>query len=591
MNMRIWDGLRNLVANLGTGRDKASATGYVGTAITPQEALDMYRTSWLARKIVDIPALDACRNWRSWNGDSDDITAVERLEARIKLRQKLLEAITAGRLYGGAALYISTTDPDPSKPLDASRASTQIRHLVVLTRFNLTAGPLDLDPTSERFGQAGYYEVIGAGSSGMVRIHPSRLVIFKGATVPASEQIISSDGWGDSILSPMVDAIRHADGAAANIASLLYEAKVDVVKIPDLMKNLADKNYERLLLERLTLAMTAKGINGALIMDSAEGYEQKVLQFSGLTDVFMSFMQAVAGAADIPLTRLMGHAPGGLNSTGDSDTRNYYDRVRSMQELEMSTATEVLDKLVARIAMPASYEDAYYDWRPLWQATESEKAEIGSKVATAIKTIVEARVFNDDVVSRMAQTMLVESGAAPGLDAIVREFEDPEPGARENDPDSDPSARVLTEDAKPRTLYIRRDVLNPGDLVAWAEGQGITLLADDLHVTVAYSRTPVDWMAVGESWGDKDGRMVIPEGGPRSTEVFGSVLVIEFASSTLGYRNRHAVEVGASWDWPDYRPHVTIAPLAGNEGLDLDRIEPYRGQIVLGPEIFEEVKE
>lgn len=596
MSNPLFDGLRNLVANLGTRRDKAASATYVGTAITPMEALAMYRTSWLARKIVDIPALDACRNWRAWNGDSGDITSIEALESKLAVRKKLHEAIVAARLYGGAALYISTTDSDPSKPINTERGDTQIRHLVILTRFNLNVGPVETDPDSERFGLPSYYEITGSARAANVKIHPSRLVVFRGATVPASEQLLLTDGWGDPVLSPMVDAIKQADGAAANIASLLYEAKVDVVKIPNLMKNLVDKKYEQLLMERLTLAMTAKGVNGSLILDAEEGYEQKTLQFSGLTDVFMSFMQAVAGAADIPLTRLMGQAPGGLNSTGDSDVRNYYDKVRSLQELEIGTATETLDKLLARIAMPSSYATAYYDWRPLWQPTTTEKADIGNKVATTIKTIVEARVFNDDVLTKLAQNMLAESGAAPGLDAIVDEFGSDE--ERRDDPIStDPAVipapvqtqQPLTEDAKPRTLYVRRDVLNADDIKAWAKEQGFEAIADDLHVTIAYSRTPIDWMKTGDTWAS-DGELVVPAGGPRAVELFGAVVVVEFANGPLTWRNKQIIEAGASWDWIDYRPHITIAKAADNEALDIESITPYRGRIVLGPEIFEEVK-
>jgi hypothetical protein len=44
-------------------------------------------------------------------------------------------------------------------------------------------------------------------------------------------------------------------------------------------------------------------------------------------------------------------------------------------------------------------------------------------------------------------------------------------------------------------------------------------------------------------------------------------------------------EAGASWDWPDYQPHISLSKAP----VDLSKIEPYRGEIVLGPEIFEEI--
>jgi hypothetical protein len=39
---------------------------------------------------------------------------------------------------------------------------------------------------------------------------------------------------------------------------------------------------------------------------------------------------------------------------------------------------------------------------------------------------------------------------------------------------------------------------------------------------------------------------------------------------------------------PEYQPHITITYKPGD--VDIEKGEPYRGKIVLGPEIFEEVK-
>ena len=60
------DGLQNLVANLGTPRDKAAHSQYMIPMLSDAEGENAYRGSWLPRKIIDIPALDAARNWRGW---------------------------------------------------------------------------------------------------------------------------------------------------------------------------------------------------------------------------------------------------------------------------------------------------------------------------------------------------------------------------------------------------------------------------------------------------------------------------------------------------------------------------------------------
>lgn len=159
--------------------------------------------------------------------------------------------------------------------------------------------------------------------------------------------------------------------------------------------------------------------------------------------------------------------------------------------------------------------------------------------------------------------------------------------AGQTDPGSVP--RKPVGDARPRTLYVSRPVTNAADIIAWAKAQGFetTLTADDLHVTIAYSRRPVDWIAVGES----AARVEIQPGGPRLVEPLGDkgAVVLLFSSWELGWRHGQIREAGASWDWPEYQPHITLSYRAG--GLDLETVEPYRGRIILGPERFEELDE
>ena len=108
MRLPFIDSLQNFVAGLGTSRDKASASTYSLTTPTERELSDMYRVSWLARKIVDIIPWDATRQWRKWQADAAQIEAIEALEKRLGLRVKIKEALTKARLFGGAAIYIGT---------------------------------------------------------------------------------------------------------------------------------------------------------------------------------------------------------------------------------------------------------------------------------------------------------------------------------------------------------------------------------------------------------------------------------------------------------------------------------------------------
>ncbi|MDX0249784.1 DUF1073 domain-containing protein [Sinorhizobium meliloti] len=600
----VRDSLTNMVSSLGTSRDKAAANVYSMPMLTDEELLNAYRGAWLPKKIVDIPAFDSIRAWRDWQAKKPQIEAIEAEEKRLNVMGKLLETRIKARLWGGAATVIGTGDQDLTQPLDVERIGKGgLKYLTVMTRRHLTAGEIDRDPASEWYGKPKVYQ-LNSTDGAQVEIHPSRLVIFNGSQQP-DEDIVTTTyaGWGDSVLLSVVDAIKQADGTAANIASLVFEAKVNVIRIPDFMQNLGNAEYRAKILERYTLAATAKGINGDLLLDKEEEYEQKTASFATLPDVLMSFLQIVSGAADIPATRLLGQSPAGMNATGESDLRNYYDRLQAMQTVEMTPAMARLDECIIRSALGSRDPDIYYEWAPLWGMSEKEKADVFKTKADAARQLVGSgtgqEIIPRDAVSDALVNTFIEDGSLPGLDAAIEEYG----RLSEQEPDEDeiaaataaqqaqqtpPGQRKPTADAAPRTLYVRRDVINRADIVRWAEGQGFNDIVPDLHVTIAYSRTPVDWFEMGESWSP---RLEIAAGGPRQMDSLGGdgkYKALLITASELVWRHRAMIEAGASWDWPEYQPHISIQ-IGGD--IDLSKVEPYRGKIVLGPEIFEEVRD
>lgn len=144
-----------------------------------------------------------------------------------------------------------------------------------------------------------------------------------------------------------------------------------------------------------------------------------------------------------------------------------------------------------------------------------------------------------------------------------------------------------------KTLYVSRPVINALDIIAWAKGQGFvtTLLPGDLHVTLAFSRAPVDWSLFTP---EKD-ELLIPAARPRDGARFvtrmgdGDCVALRFYSPALQARWRQFCNLGASWDWPEFNPHVTISWNAP-EGIEAVA-SPYLGPILLGPEKFAEIKE
>lgn len=161
----------------------------------------------------------------------------------------------------------------------------------------------------------------------------------------------------------------------------------------------------------------------------------------------------------------------------------------------------------------------------------------------------------------------------------------PEPGAEKDKK----AVSFAADDLRP--LYVFRPLLNADELIAWAKSQGFASLVpgSEMHVTITYSRRPVNWMKMGGywSWTADNDRHTVPPGGPRLVEAIGSegAVALFFFSGHLDQRNREMRDAGASWDYDAYLPHVTLTYDSGD--LDLSTVEPYRGELRFGPETFE----
>ena len=444
--MRVLDSLRSLIGNLGNpGRDKAASVYYSSTIVDREQLARAYESNWIARKIVDIPARDALRKWRTWEvPDPDPIEAEER---RLMLRQKVLDAVIDARLYGGAAIYIGT-DQDPAKPLDVDAVGPGgLKYLTVLGPDVLAPGDIERDPAAEFYGRPSWYRLAGANGQ-ETRVHPSRLAIMRGDRRPSGARTAGfGAGWDQSVLVAADEIIKQTSGTFANIASMLFEANVDVIGVPDLMTNLSMPGYEDQLLSRFQIAAANKGINGSLVLDSTETYNRKGASFSDLPPIMETFALFAAAAADIPATRFLSRSPTGLTSTGGHEQANYFDKLSGMQELEITPGLGNLDACLVRSAGTPEPEFATYEWRPLEQMNDAEIAEIGKATVEYLKGISESGLYTQEELREVWTHRLSETKTLPHLEELVAKTNsalelDPLPEPDEDDEDEPETAEA-----------------------------------------------------------------------------------------------------------------------------------------------------
>jgi len=616
---RLNDGLANVLSGLGTGSDGHSAASRWFTRPIDQTEIEAsWRTSWLSRKVHSVPVNDIIRPWRRWIATPEQIKLIEKEERRLGLRQRVRKALLFSRLYGGAAIVMGVLGDSPSEPLDVAKVKAGgLSYLHVLTRYELMVQGVNMDPGSPQYGEPLSYIVNGGTST--IPLHPSRVVRFVNGELP-DKLAFAEQTWGDPLLMSLRDVLINADAAQGNFAALTGKARTSTLKIPGLVNMIATSAGEQALIKKTQLAKQFEGMFHVNLIsapaksgEAGEEWQHDQINFANLSEIGTWFIQNVAGASDIPLTRLFGMSAAGLNSTGDGDLSNYHASLDTGRELDLRPRLEMIDEVLIRSALGSRDENIWFTYEPFEVDSDEIKVKNAQGRATALKTLSESNTVPSEVLAKIAKASIIDSGDYPGAEDAYKEFDaaggdlaEINPPAADNDNGAigaateagvaagksasvaAADARAMLTDAQPMTLYVSRPVENASDIREHFEAQGVavTVLDDKMHVTIAYSRTPVDWFAVSpDDW--REPVLKLPEGDARMMEVFGTTLVQLFASSQLSWRHEEILRAGATWDHPSYQPHYSLD--YSYDGVSVEGIKPWLGPIVLGAERFEEI--
>ena len=389
------DGYSNAAAFLGDQSPLiASGTFHRSQLTSQQELLTVaYRESWLAKRIIDMPSEDMTRAWYSLSTSlpEEALHRLYRLEAVHSVKQEITNAIRWARLYGGSiALMVIRGDEDKlDQPLDMDMLLPDcFQGLLVLDRAQGIEPSLELvsDLDDPDFGLPMYYTVnLEMEELTSVRIHHSRILRFIGRELPHLEMVAESY-WGASELEHIWDELQKRSATSANIAQLIFQANITTLKMGDLGEHLAygSNNLQSKVMETLQNENRLRTSYGIQLMSAEDSLETHSYTFSGLSDVYESFMMDMAGAAEIPATKLFGRSPQGMNSTGEADLRNYYDMIAQMQERNLRPALEKLLPVMAISCWGYAPEDMEIVFEPVMTTSPAERAELVQKLSTDV---------------------------------------------------------------------------------------------------------------------------------------------------------------------------------------------------------------
>ena len=398
------DSLTNFTANMGNSNDKRAQTSFQTRGRLHWSVLQaLYREDWIAGKIVDIIPDEMTRSWRKFTDDRlspEQVKEIEKAEGSLGVKYAFNEAKKWARLYGGALILMNIEGTgEPHEPLDISRVRQgSLKNLTVYDSANANFMKLNTnDPMASNFLRPETYTI----SHSPVQIHHTRVLRFDGQLLPLNELKVNAY-WHDSVLNRIYDALVNAGLANDSTAGLLFESNVDVLKVKNLMSMVSSPEGEKLLMDRFTLAKLMKSNNKLTLLDSEEELVKQSNSFAGIPDILDRFMTILSASSDIPATRLFGKAPVGMNATGESDLRNFYDHVREKQEFEFRPIFNYFDQILAKHA-GIEIEDAEFVFNPLWQISDKEAAEVKLNNAQADQIYIDTNVIPISTVTKQLQ--------------------------------------------------------------------------------------------------------------------------------------------------------------------------------------------
>ncbi len=389
------DGYSNAAVFPGDDALLFTAGAFVRSGLTsdPDLLTAMYRESWLTMRIIDMPSEDMTRAWYRLSAALPDaaLHALRSLEARHSVKQEITNALRWARLYGGSlALMVVRGEEDRlDQPLVPETLLPDcFQGLLVLDRAQgIEPSPeLVSDLDDPDFGLPASYTVnLDTEDCRSVTLHHSRVLRFVGRELPRTETV-RENFWGASEMEHIYEELLKRSAASANIAQLLFQANVTTLKMADFGDLLASGTEEqkRSVINAMQMENRFRTSFGVQLLSKDDAYENHAYSFAGLSEIYEQFMMDMAGAAEIPATKLFGRSPQGMNATGESDLRNYYDMIASLQERQLRPALEKLLPVMAVSCWGYVPEDLEFVFEPVMTTSPAERAELVQKLSSDV---------------------------------------------------------------------------------------------------------------------------------------------------------------------------------------------------------------
>lgn len=308
----------------------------------------MYTGNGIFQRAVQVPILDAISKGmeiESHEVGNEEITEILELWDDMGCWDIILDAFTWSRLFGGGGIVINT-EQDPEEELDLNNLKNAKIRFYDADRWLLTTTGSAFNDIENKFldlQDAEKFYVYGQA------VHKSRVLPMRGKKAPSyiRRQL---KGWGMSVAESMIRDMNNYLKTDEVLYEILDESKLDVYYINNLSNKLLNAGGVNQILTRMQYVNEIKNYLNAIVLDATDKYEQKTLNFTNLADIKRENRIGIAGAVNMPVTKLFGMSATGFNA-GEDDIENY----NAMVESEIRTKIRPICKKMLKILFAQKY--------------------------------------------------------------------------------------------------------------------------------------------------------------------------------------------------------------------------------------------
>lgn len=349
------------------------------------------------RRIVEIIAKEMTRKWVRLVGTGDAgedkaerIKALEAALHRYGVQDLFRRAAEQDGYFGRGQIFVDIRGANSELPLVISSKTVRKGSLKGLRLIEpVWTYPAEYDssnPLADDFYRPRAWFVMGQ------KIHATRLLTFVGREVPDILKPAYSFG-GLALTQMALPYVQNWLRTRQSVSDLLHSFSVSGIKT-NMGSVLAGDDDGIGVYNRADMFNLTRDNRGLMMLDKdTEEFFNVSTPLTTLDKLQAQSQEHMASVSGIPLVKLLGITPSGLNATSDGEIRVFYDWIEAQQQQLFRTNLQAILDIIQMSEFGDIDPDIAAIFEPLWQMDEKDRAEIRKIEADTAQVNIESGVI------------------------------------------------------------------------------------------------------------------------------------------------------------------------------------------------------